>query len=160
MITSQLKVGFWDFAAEYACKIANAVPRKGESSSPSKIFANFPPDLKRFRVFRAPGFTAQLSQRKSAVFQKPKKIRFLGLDEESKMNIVWDIKSKKTLLVRDIVLDEKGLLSSTYKKFNKGFREDNVGKFYEFDFKSEKRKLKKQDKFYANEGNDDKISYK
>ena len=111
LVTSKLNMKFWDWAADYAVHISNALPRPAQEHSPFRLFYLRHPDLKRFRVFSARGYVVQKREGKKVKLHGTK-IRFIGLSARSKSYRVWKECKKKAQTCRDIQLDEKALLKT------------------------------------------------
>jgi hypothetical protein len=97
-----------------ACYLINMSPRVAlEGKVAEEVWTGNEVDYFGLRVFRCPAYVHIPSEERSKLDPKFRQCVFLGYEKEVMGYKLWDLKTKKAVINRDVVFDENSMLKST-----------------------------------------------
>ena len=98
---------FWPEAAQYAVHILNRSPSAAVNEvTPEEKWSNNKPSVDHLRIFGCIAYAMVPYERRIKLDEKSTKCVFFGLSKESKAYRLYDPKTKKILISRDVRFDE------------------------------------------------------
>lgn len=103
---SELHKSFWAEAAVTAAYLINRVPCRGNKLSPEEIWSNEKPDLSKLRVFGCKALVHIPKEKRKKLDVKSTECLLMGYSYETKAYRLYNIKTKKIVISRDVVFFE------------------------------------------------------
>lgn len=97
---------FWAEAAATAAHLLNRIPCRGNNKTPEEMWTNEIPDLSNLRVFGCKALVHVPKEKRKKLDNKSTECIFMGYSYESKAYRLFDVKSNKIVLSRDVVFFE------------------------------------------------------
>jgi hypothetical protein len=113
-LNAGLVKNLWANAVSMACYLINMSPRVAlEGKVAEEVWTGNEVDYFGLRVFRCPAYVHIPSEERSKLDPKFRQCVFLGYEKEVMGYKLWDLKTKKAVINRDVVFDENSMLKST-----------------------------------------------
>lgn len=98
---------FWPEAVNWAVHILNRCPTSAmKDMTPEEAWKEEKPSVEHFRIFGCIGHVHIPDEKRKKLDDKSSRCVFLGFSEESKANRMYDPKSKKIVISRDVIFEE------------------------------------------------------
>lgn len=106
LLDASLSKVFWAEAASTAAYLLNRIPCRGNDVTPEEIWSKKKPDLKLLRVFGSKAMAHIPKEKRQKLDPKSFECVMIGYSEESKAYRLFDPKTKKVIISRDVIFIE------------------------------------------------------
>ncbi|XP_058982660.1 uncharacterized protein LOC105262273 [Musca domestica] len=106
LLDAGLKNKYWAEASVTAAYILNRIPCRKQSKSPEEIWTSREQNLEHLRVFGCKAFVHIPKQKRSKLQAKSEECIFVGYSQESKAYRLFNPKTQKIIISRDVVFVE------------------------------------------------------
>lgn len=111
-LNADLPKKFWAEAVNTACYLINRSPSAGiDHKIPEEVWSGKPINFSVLKVFGCPAYVHIQNPERSKLDPKSKECIFLGYEDGVKGYRLWDPVSKKKVVSRDVVFNEKQMLN-------------------------------------------------
>jgi hypothetical protein len=108
LIHANLPKSFWGESVKTACYLKNLLPTRAlDGKIPFEVFYNKPPSYDNIRCFGCLVYTRVPDEMRKKLDQKSKECLMMGYSETTKGYRVYDIESRKIILSRDVIFNER-----------------------------------------------------
>ncbi|KAL5836714.1 hypothetical protein ACOSQ3_013883 [Xanthoceras sorbifolium] len=105
---SSVSKSFWPEAVNWSIHILNRSPTFAvQNMTPEEAWSGNRPAIDHFRIFGCIAFAHILDEKRKKLDDKGEKCIFLGVSKQSKAYKLYNPKTKKIVISRDVVFDEE-----------------------------------------------------